>query len=84
MSSHIQALDTACIVFLGQTGINLPPKGVTMLFLSDGENRESMVQISLMKSGAIAVSGWRLFEQTEWPQEKRSMAACYQHIPSEE
>ena len=54
-----------------------------MLFLTAGENREYGPEF-LMKSGANAVSGWRLFEQTEWPQEKRPAAISYQHTPYEE
>lgn len=37
----------------------------------------------LMKSGRNAASGWRLFEQTEWPQEKQSAVTSNQHARSE-
>lgn len=37
----------------------------------------------LMKSGTNAASGWRLFEQTERPQEKQSAVTSNQHTHSE-
>lgn len=44
--------------------------------VSDGENREYGRDL-LMESGTKAVSGWRVFEQTECPQE--TTATSYQH-----
>lgn len=67
MSSHIQALDISSIVFSSHVDA-----------VSDGENREYGTEL-LMKSGTKAVSGWRLFEQTECPQE--TAATSYQHTP---
>lgn len=68
MSLDIQVLDSSSILFSSHTGFNLPPQGSNiplwrMLFLTDGEKTEYGPEF-LMKSGANAVSGWRLFEQT--------------------
>lgn len=79
----MQAIYTSSIPLCSHTGFSLFPEGATMSLMDvvpnwQGKHWEYGPEF-LMKSGTNAASGWRLFEQTEWPQEKQSAVTSNQH-----